>query len=451
MSIQQGVPYREGASDTTALASSAQHENNDNGNIAVLFVEDELALLEVAMVFIEREGIKCVDTSSTAEAALLALESQKYDAIVSDYQMPGMNGIEFLKALRGKGDNTPFILFTGKGREEVVIEALNSGADFYLQKGGDPKSQFAELTHMIRQLVSQRRSEVALRESEERYRSFVQNFKGIAFRSTFDSIPLFFHGAWESITGYTNEDLRLGRMTWDRIVHPEDKEKLLAGGASLREIPGFSVEREYRIVRKDGETRWVHEVATNVVDSSGRPEAVDRIINDITDRKMAEEAIAHNMLHFKAFIENASDIIAVIDQVGILQYVSPSVTKMLGYEVRELMYTPVLNLMHPDDNENLKKMISKVVNKEQVQAFADYRVRNKDGSWIILEATGSLSDGYKDGARIIVNARDVTERRRIQDALIASERTFHDFIDRRVSEIAVVTAHPRSSPIFFSF
>ena len=59
-----------------------------------------------------------------------------YDAIISDYQIPDMDGIEFLKKVRSSGNSIPFIIFTGKGREEVVIEALNAGADFYLQKGG---------------------------------------------------------------------------------------------------------------------------------------------------------------------------------------------------------------------------------------------------------------------------------------------------------------------------
>jgi len=404
----------------------------------VLYVEDELALLEVAMVFIEAEGISCVDTFTSAEAALFALGAQKYDAIVSDYQMPGMNGIQFLKAIREMGDNTPFILFTGRGREEVVIEALNNGADFYLQKGGDPRSQFAELTHAIRQLVSQKRSETALRESEERYRSFLQNFKGIAFRSKFDLTPLFFHGALGSMTAYPEEDIRCGRVKWDQIVHPEDLEKLWEGDTSLRNIPGFSVEREYRIVRKNGEVRWVHEVATNVLDESGRPQAVEGVIHDITDRKMAEEAVTHNLEHFKALIENVSDVIAVIDTSGLIRYVSPSVTRILGHEAGELMGTSVLDLLHPDDVAYLEEMISKVFKNEQIQPVADCRARCKDGSWVILEVSGELSDDFDQGPRIIVNARDATERRRIQDALMLSERKFREFVERACDGIAIV-------------
>ncbi len=85
--------------------------------------------------------------------ALEILSQRKVDAIVSDYEMPGMDGIIFLKMLRNKGDTTPFIIFTGKGREIVAMEALNFGADFYLQKGGDPSAEFAELRNMIEMAV----------------------------------------------------------------------------------------------------------------------------------------------------------------------------------------------------------------------------------------------------------------------------------------------------------
>jgi CheY-like chemotaxis protein len=111
--------------------------------IRVLYVDDESALLDLCQIFLERSGDFTVTTATSAPEAIRILELKRFDAIVSDYQMPEMNGIEFLKVVRARGDKTPFIIFTGKGREEVVIEALNSGADFYLQKGGEPKSQFA--------------------------------------------------------------------------------------------------------------------------------------------------------------------------------------------------------------------------------------------------------------------------------------------------------------------
>ena len=135
--------------------------------IQVLYVDDEPVLLEVGKVFLETGGEFSVDTRSSVSGALDALRKTRYDAVISDYQMPGRDGISFLKQVREEYGNLPFILFTGRGREEVVIEALNSGADFYLQKGGEPKAQFAELAHKVRLAVRSRRAGEELKAAYE--------------------------------------------------------------------------------------------------------------------------------------------------------------------------------------------------------------------------------------------------------------------------------------------
>ena len=134
------------------------------GMYSVLYVDDEPMLLELAKIFLEQTGDFRVDTLTSAPAALDILDRTSYDCIISDYQMPVMDGIVFLKTVRSRGNALPFIIFTGKGREEVVIEALNSGADFYLQKGGDPKAQFAELAHKIRQAIGIRRAQKTMQD-----------------------------------------------------------------------------------------------------------------------------------------------------------------------------------------------------------------------------------------------------------------------------------------------
>ena len=125
---------------------------------SVLYVDDEDILLGLCRFYLERIGDFTLDTASSAPEALEKIKNTPYDAIVSDYQMPGMNGIMFLKEVRSQFADIPFILFTGKGREEIVIEAIDNGADFYIQKGGDPASQFAELAHKIRNAVERRKA-----------------------------------------------------------------------------------------------------------------------------------------------------------------------------------------------------------------------------------------------------------------------------------------------------
>ncbi len=142
--------------------------------ISVLYVDDEPGLVVLLRHFLQETGEFEVLTAGSGPEALALLERYQVDVVVSDYQMPGMNGIELLRECRQRFDGIPFILFTGRGREEIVIEAIEHGADFYLQKGGDAAAQFAELAHKCRQAVRWRRAEEELRVSEERNRQIIE-------------------------------------------------------------------------------------------------------------------------------------------------------------------------------------------------------------------------------------------------------------------------------------
>ena len=126
--------------------------------ISILYVDDEPQLLELGRQFLEQKGEIVVSTAESVAGARDMLANKPFDVIVSDYQMPGTDGIEFLKFTRYQYPDIPFILFTGRGREEVVIEAINNGAEFYLQKGGDPLPQFTELAQKIRVAVDKYRA-----------------------------------------------------------------------------------------------------------------------------------------------------------------------------------------------------------------------------------------------------------------------------------------------------
>ena len=118
--------------------------------LSVLLIDDEPALLEVLKLFSERSREMSVHTTQSAAEALKLLPEKSFDAIVVDYDMPELNGIEFLKILRAEGDTTPVIIFTGVGHERTAIEAINNGANFFLQKGDDPQAKFRELVEMVK-------------------------------------------------------------------------------------------------------------------------------------------------------------------------------------------------------------------------------------------------------------------------------------------------------------
>jgi PAS domain S-box-containing protein len=134
---------------------------------SVLYVDDDENLLGLNKIFMERTGEFTVDTATSVVEALERIPAARYDAILSDYQMPEVDGIEFLKIVRTRYGDLPFILFTGRGREDIVIEAVNNGVDYYIQKGPDLKSMITELRHKIVRAIERRRIEDDLKRSKE--------------------------------------------------------------------------------------------------------------------------------------------------------------------------------------------------------------------------------------------------------------------------------------------
>ncbi|MHA1917633.1 MAG: response regulator [Candidatus Ranarchaeia archaeon] len=147
----------------------------DSNPISVMFVDDQPSFRTIVKEILSEAENIFVETSSSVDAALKLIKKKKIDIIVSDYQMPEKNGIEFLKILRSKKNNIPFIMFTGKGREEVIIEALDNGCNGYINKIGDPKVVFKQLIYRIRHTVKAVRDSLANFENENRYRLLFQN------------------------------------------------------------------------------------------------------------------------------------------------------------------------------------------------------------------------------------------------------------------------------------
>ena len=130
-----------------------------------------------------------------------------YDAILSDYQMPEMDGIEFLKCVRARHGNLPFILFTGKGREEIAIEALNNGADFYIQKGPDMKAMLAELKHKLLNAIERRQTESALKESQQLQNDIINFLPDATFVIDTKGTVVAWNKAMEEMTGVSKADM----------------------------------------------------------------------------------------------------------------------------------------------------------------------------------------------------------------------------------------------------
>lgn len=149
---------------------------------------------------------------------------------------------------------------------------------------------------------------------------------------------------------------------------------------------------------------------------------------NITERKLAELSLQRREEHFRSLIENAVDLIIEVDASGRVQYASPSAIRLLGYQPSALVGRDTLEFIHPDDIPDARESLTKVVQTKNRSPFNTFRIRHANGSWRMLEATGQ-SHTDENGARVIVNARDVTERRQMEDALRESEQRFREFAE----------------------
>ena len=134
-----------------------EHADQKN-DFSILHVDDDIYILDVSKKILEIEGKFEVDKASSVEEAFQKMGQKKYDAVISDYEMPRQDGLTFLKLLREQQNNIPFVLFTGKGREDVAIKALNLGSDAYINKIGDPETVYGELSDALVKTIERKQS-----------------------------------------------------------------------------------------------------------------------------------------------------------------------------------------------------------------------------------------------------------------------------------------------------
>lgn len=282
--------------------------------ISILHVDDQVDFAEMAAQFLEMEhGRFDVETAPSASDALELLSGNEFDCVVSDYQMPGKDGIEFLKKVREAYPNLPFILFTGKGSEEVAGEAISAGVTDYLQKevGTD---QFTVLANRIENAVQQVRTEHRLEESQRRFRTLLSNVPGMAYRCRNErSWPmLFVSDDAVEITGYSQSELVDGEVSYgEDVIHPEDQERIWDAVQSALEA-GEPFRVEYRIQTADDEERWVWEQGQGVYEN-GEPVVVEGFITDVTERKESQEQLEYQSSLLEAQLETTIDGLLIVN------------------------------------------------------------------------------------------------------------------------------------------
>jgi PAS domain S-box-containing protein len=255
--------------------------------IKILAVDDETDVCALTKEFLSLKGQIEVSTASSVKEARSLLVKDDFDIILSDYSMPQENGLQFLRSLRTAGNAIPFVLFTCREREEVVIDALNFGADAYIHKGGKPVPLYVELEHSIREAVMKSRREQELRDSESRFRELADLLPAAVFEMDLIGNLTFLNQYALGLFGFTEHDFSHGIAAL-QLLAPEERERGLRNIETSLQSKG-PLKEEYTAIRKDGGLFFANFVSAAIV-RQGKVVGLRGLINDITEERRSEES-----------------------------------------------------------------------------------------------------------------------------------------------------------------
>lgn len=181
--------------------------------------------------------------------------------------------------------------------------------------------------------------------------------------------------------------------------------------------------------RKDGSEFWVEFSIVAVANQRGLYTHWISVQRDITDRKRTEQALRQSDERFRRVVENALDIITIIDPTGAIYYASPSVKTVIGYTPDELIGQKFFDRIHPDDLVKASQGIVDVWQDSPSVRPIEFRCQHKNGSWIVLEAVSQKFIDDSPEPRILINSRNITERKRLSEMSLALAR------EKELSEI----------------
>ncbi len=344
-------------------------------------------------------------------------------------------------------DKAPFMARLMGERKEILGRRKNGvifPAEASIAKVSSAGKTF--FTAILRDITERKIAEQALRESEKKLSRVLNGVDEIIYQVNYPQGDSAVNGWVEFVSertqemlGYRSTDFIADPNRWFSLIHPEDVPTVQAQTTKIFTSgqPGL---RHYRIKDINGEYRWMEDRVSLEKDKTGQVVRTFGVARDITERKQADEALRSQETRFRALIENGSDGIMIVDEKGVMTYSSPSILRIFGYTMKEIVGRNAFELIHPEDLgfslERFENLLAKPGSSETIQ----FRFQHQDGGWRWLEATGVNMFNETAVRGIVVNFRDITERKQAEEALRQSEEIYRTLVEQASDGIFIADA-----------
>lgn len=333
----------------------------------------------------------------------------------------------------------------------------------------DFAASVAEVVARALEASERRRAEEALRVSETRFRTMFEQSPESAQILAPNGRTLKVNKAFEKLFGMTLESIGDFNLLDDPQIRELGilpyLERALAG--EVTQVPPILFDPARSDVASLAEARWIQAFIYPVKNEDGTHREIILVHQDVTERKRAEDALKRareeleervaertaeladtytaleqSEAHFRALTENASDIITILDPMGVIRYQSPAAERIFGYPEAEMVGKSAFDFIHPDDIEPASSQLVQVLLKPGITRSVEYRVLHRDGHYVSCESVGrTITEDASRG--IVVNTRDITGRKEAEMRLREAEERARLIIDTALDAVVAMGADGR--------